>query len=192
MNQQTKAYRALRLFTTFTKAGSLSFGGGYAMLPLIEREVVEKRHWMSHTEMLDIIGVSQAAPGAIAVNIATSVGYRVAGLPGCAAALLGVAWPSLLLMCAVALFFHRFRELTWVGYAFEGARAGVVVLIIGAMRRLCRKLHATVFNITLGTAAFAATALCKVSAAWVMLAALLIAWSLDTFARNKKEAPKNV
>ena len=183
---------ARRLFFSFLKIGTFTFGGGYAMLPLLEREGVEKHQWASREEVVEIFGIAQAVPGVIAVNVATMVGYRVRGVAGSAAAVLGVATPSLVFMSLVALFFERFQEWAWVGYAFQGARAGVVVLVLGALRRMCRNTRASVFNFCVGCAAFAATAFFQFSAAWVVLTALAIGLLSDVFTRARAGEARDV
>ena len=177
-----------RLFLAFSRVGAFTFGGGYAMLPMLEREVVDRRGWVSHADLLDMFGIAQAAPGVIAVNMATFTGRRVAGFWGSVAAVLGVAWPSVLVICAVALCFDRFRELKWVAHAFEGVRAGVLALIAAALRKLGRGLRPSAFNLATGCAAFAATAFFNAGAAWVILAAVAAGLLADVAGRKKNGA----
>ena len=184
--------RVRRLFFTFLKIGAFTFGGGLAMVPLIEREVVEKQQWAKHEEVLEMFGIAQAAPGVIAVNVAVVVGYRVCGVAGSVAAGLGVVLPSLALMCLIAVFFERFQALAWVGYAFQGARAGVVVLVFSALRRLCQHTRASWFNFFAGCAAFALTAFFQFNAAWVILMALAIGLLSDIFTRGRAGEARDV
>jgi len=186
-----KLLRVRRLFTTFLRIGAFTFGGGYAMVPLIEREVVEGRKWLKHEEILDIFGVAQSVPGVIAVNVATFTGHRVAGFWGALAAVLGVVLPSFFVICAIAVFFDRFRELAWVGHAFEGARAGVVVIIIGALRKLSHNVPASAFNFGVGCAAFAATAFFNVGAAWVILLAIATGLLASIRENGRREAQRS-
>ncbi len=173
------AGRVRKLFATFLRIGAFTFGGGYAMVPLIEREVVEGRGWVTHEEVLDILGIAEATPGVIAVNMATFVGYRVAGFWGSLAATVGVVMPSLVIIGVIALFFERFQEWAWVGYAFAGIRAGVLVLIIGAVRKLGRHSRATIFNFAVGVGAFVLAAFSSLGAVWVILMALAAGMLLE-------------
>lgn len=155
MNREKNEKVTLRtIFITFFKIGLFTFGGGYAMIPLIEYEMVENRHWIDSKEILDIIAVAAAAPGVIAVNTATFVGYRVAGFKGGLAATLGMITPSYVIICTIAIFFQQFKNLEWVGYAFAGIRAGVIVLLLGAVVELWKKFDATGVAIAILSIAF--------------------------------------
>jgi chromate transporter len=121
------------LFFSFAKIGAFSFGGGYAMIPLISREVVEVKQWLSMQEFIDVIALSQATPGPIAINSATYVGYRVTGFAGSVAATLGVVTPSFLIMLALGFLFFRYREMPLVKDIFKGIRPVVVALIMAAV-----------------------------------------------------------
>lgn len=175
-----------RLFTTFLRIGAFTFGGGYAMIPLIEREVVEEHKWATHEEIMDIIGIAEATPGVIAVNAATFIGYRMAGFWGSVAATCGVVLPSLVVIGCVALVFEWFQSLTWVMHAFEGIRAGVMVLMANAVAKFSRHLRATWFNMVVGCAAFGATAFTSVGAVWVILAALAAGLLADAAGRGRR------
>ena len=124
------------LFITFAKVGVMTFGGGYAMLPILQREVVEKKGWVSDEELADYFAVGQCTPGIIAVNTATFVGYKRRGAAGGIVATLGVALPSLVIITALAGVIDRFSDLTWVQHAFAGIRACVCVLILNAVIKL--------------------------------------------------------
>jgi chromate transporter len=122
--------RLLRdIFSTFFKIGLFTFGGGFAMIPLIEREIVRKKRWIAAADIADVFAVAQSVPGAIAINSATFVGYKVAGRKGALAATFGVVLPSLLVITAIAAFFGRFQENPHVRNAFLGIRACIVGLI---------------------------------------------------------------
>ena len=124
------------LLITFAKVGVMTFGGGMAMLPILQREVVENRGWATEAELMDYYAVGQCTPGAIAINTAVFVGNKIRGIPGGVAAALGVAAPSLLIILAIALFIQSFSDLPAVQYAFAGIRVGVCVLIFNAVRKL--------------------------------------------------------
>ena len=130
----------LRLFFTMLKIGLFAFGGGYAMTALLENELVTKRGWLGRDEFLNMAAIAESTPGPIAVNSATYVGYRLAGVPGAAVATIGVCLPAFLIIFAISLFFDRFVTLTYVAYAFRGVQAAVVYLIASAGVRLFRGL----------------------------------------------------
>ncbi|MDD2499048.1 MAG: chromate transporter [Desulfitobacteriaceae bacterium] len=127
------------LFWTFCKIGAFTIGGGYVMLPLIENAIVREKKWLESEDYLDMIAVSQAAPGVIAVNAAVSVGYRIAGLSGAVAATIGAALPSFLIILVVARFFLLFQGNRYVEAFFLGARPAVVVLLIFAAYNMGKK-----------------------------------------------------
>lgn len=126
----------LDLFLTFAKMGAMTFGGGYAMLPILQREVVEKKKWATEDQLADYYAVGQCTPGIIAVNTATFVGASQAGIPGGIVATLGVVFPSILIILAIAAFLSGFMHLEAVAHAFNGVRAGVVALILVSIIKL--------------------------------------------------------
>lgn len=127
------------IFITFFKIGLFTFGGGYAMIPLIEYETVKHHQWIESKDIVDIIAIAEATPGVIAVNTASFVGYRVGGIKGSIMATIGVVLPSFIIISLVATFFTTFQALEWVNYAFLGIRAGVIILILGAAVNLGKK-----------------------------------------------------
>ena len=181
--------RAGCLFTAFAKMGAFTFGGGYAMLPLIEREVVEKRKWATHAEVLDMYAISQTAPGVIALNFAVFLGFRVGGILGAVAAVVGVALPSVVFITLVAIFFENFRDNPWVQAAFAGVRVAVLVLCIGSVRKLAKPVKGTVFNFGVGLAALVASLAFgkQIGMVWLILTAVAIGLFADILARPKKE-----
>ena len=124
------------LFLTFARIGGLTFGGGYAMLPIIQKEVVEKRGWASEEEVMDYYAIGQCTPGVIAVNTATFIGYKNKGILGGIIATLGVVFPSLIIITIIALFINNFADLEIVKHAFAGIQVCVCVLIINAVIKL--------------------------------------------------------
>ncbi len=127
------------MFLTFARIGGLTFGGGYAMLPMLQREVVEKRHWATEEELADYYAIGQCTPGIIAVNTATFIGYRQAGIIGGIFATLGVVFPSIVIITVIAACLTNFADLKVVQYAFEGIRVCVCVLIFNAVQKLWKK-----------------------------------------------------
>lgn len=119
----------LQLFTIFFKIGAFTIGGGYAMIPLIEAEIVTKKGWVTKEDFLDLLAIAQSAPGVFAVNIAIFIGYRLRGVRGCIVTALGAILPSFLIILCIALFFLRFKENPTVEAIFRGIRPAVVALI---------------------------------------------------------------
>ena len=129
----------LELFLTFAKVGVMTFGGGYAMLPILQREVVENKGWATEEELMDYFAIGQCTPGIIAVNTATFVGQKTRGIPGGILATLGVVFPSLVIIAALAGVIEAFSHLVWVQNAFGGIRVCVCVLILNAVVKLYQK-----------------------------------------------------
>jgi chromate transporter len=119
----------LVLFVTFFRIGLFTIGGGYAMIPLIEAEIVNRRKWVGKTEFLDLIAIAQSCPGVFAINISTFIGYKKRGTLGAICCALGTALPSFLIILLVAMFFHNFQDVPWVSSVFAGIRPAVVALI---------------------------------------------------------------
>jgi len=128
----------LDLFLTFARIGGLTFGGGYAMLPILQREVVEKRRWVTDEELMDYYAIGQCTPGVIAVNTATFVGQKTKGIVGGIVATLGVVFPSLVIISVIAGFIQNFADLEIVKNAFAGIRVCVCVLIVNAVLKLLK------------------------------------------------------
>ena len=127
------------LFLTFARIGGFTFGGGYAMLPMLQKEVVEARHWATEDELMDYYAIGQCTPGIIAVNTATFIGYKQRGILGGIAATLGVIAPSMVIITVIAAFIKGFADIPAVAHAFAGIRACVCVLIFNAVVRLGKK-----------------------------------------------------
>ena len=128
--------KLLSLFLSFAKVGVMTFGGGYAMIPILEREIVENHKWASSEELMDYYAVGQCTPGVIAVNTATFIGYKVAGLAGGVAATLGVVFPSVVIICLIAGILTNFADIPAVKSAFAAIRVCVCVLIFNAVVKL--------------------------------------------------------
>ena len=118
-----------KLFTTFFKIGIFTLGGGYAMIPIIEADVVDKHKWVERQEFLDLIAIAQSCPGVFAINISIFIGYKLKKLRGAIAAALGTALPSFIIILLIAMFFHRFQDNPVVASIFRGIRPAVVALI---------------------------------------------------------------
>ncbi len=124
------------LFLTFAKVGVCTFGGGYAMLPILQREVVEKKGWATDEELTDYFAVGQCTPGIIAVNTATFIGYKYKHIPGAVLASLGVVFPSVVIITAIAAFLSNFADIPVVQHALAGINAAVVALIAASVMKL--------------------------------------------------------
>ena len=131
--------KLLDLFLTFARIGGLTFGGGYAMLPMLQKEVIETKKWATEEEVMNYYAVGQCTPGIIAVNTATFIGYKTCGIPGGIFATLGVVFPSLVIISIIAAFITNFAELAVVKNAFAGIRVCVCVLILNAVVKLFKK-----------------------------------------------------
>ena len=134
------------LFCTFFKIGAFTFGGGYAMVALLEHEFVEEKRWLTREEFLDMVAIAESTPGPVAVNSATYIGYKLAGVAGAAASTLAVCLPSFGVIYLISLFFDRFLQLTVVANAFKGIQACVIYLILSAGVKMLKNLQRTPFN----------------------------------------------
>ena len=144
----------IQLFTTFLKIGAFSFGGGYAMLPLLEEEVIRNHAWMTSSEFIDIFAISEMTPGPIAVNAATFLGFRVSGVLGAAAATLAVILPSFVVISLIYLSLNKFKESKYVGWVFEGIRPIVIGLIIAAGITVSKSSFVDIKSIFIGLGLF--------------------------------------
>ncbi|HYF84465.1 MAG TPA: chromate transporter [Clostridia bacterium] len=142
----------LDIFFTFFKIGSFTIGGGYAMLPVIQREVVDNKKWLGDEEFLDSIAVTNSLPGPLAINCATFVGYKKAGFAGAISAALGAVMPSFLIILLIALFFGSIQENPIVEYVFAGIRPAVVALIAYALVKLVKSMGINLVNISISLA----------------------------------------
>ena len=135
------------LFGTFLKIGAFTFGGGYAMVALLEHEFVEEKQWMSREEFLDMVAIAESTPGPVAVNSATYIGYKIGGTAGAAASTAAVSLPSFVVIYIISLFFDRFLSLTVVANAFKGIQACVVYLILSAGLKMLKQLKKDPFDL---------------------------------------------
>ena len=161
------------LFWTFAKVGVMTFGGGMAMLPILQREVVDSRHWATEEELTDYFAIGQCTPGIIAVNTATFIGQKYAGAIGGIVATLGVVFPPLVIITILAAFINNFADVAWVQNAFAGIQVCVCVLIFNAVRKLLKKSvvdrrTAVIFLLVLAGGVFL-----NVSPVWFVLGAAL-------------------
>ena len=137
----------LNLFLTMFKIGLFTFGGGYAMIALLESEFVSKRKWIEKDEFLDMVAIAESTPGPIAINAATYLGYKMHGVIGSLLATVAVCIPSFVIIYAISLFFDAFLTLTLVAHAFRGIQVCVIWLILSAGLKMLKQMRRTVFNI---------------------------------------------
>ncbi|WP_201769325.1 chromate transporter [Synergistes jonesii] len=131
----------LDLFLTFAKVGLFTFGGGYAMIALIENTCVEKKQWITHDEMMTITVVAESTPGPIAINCATYVGYKQKGFVGALIATVGMILPSFCIIFVISKFLDHFLEITWIAHAFQGIKIAVGILILDAAIKMLQKMQ---------------------------------------------------
>ena len=163
-----------QLFWTYLKIGTFTLGGGYAMLPLIQREVVDRKGWIDEEEFLNMIALAQAAPGLIAVNSAIFIGWRIGGWRGVAGAVLGAVLPSFLIILGIAMVFREWKELPAVEAAFKGIRPAVVALIAAPLVKMAKAAKIGWLTALIPIAAALLIWLGHVNPVWVILATIVI------------------
>jgi len=168
----------LELIWAFIAVGATAFGGGYAAVPLLEREMIKKRGWLSMDEVLDFYTIAQVTPGIILVNIATFVGYKRKGIPGGIIATFGLVLPGVCLMLLISLFIQRFAEYPIVQHAFSGIRLAVCALILDTTIKLFKGFWKNYKAVVISVVAFALSAVFSVSPAYIILAAGLAGFLL--------------
>ena len=164
-------------FKTFFKIGIFTLGGGYAMIPLIEEEVVNKKRWVSKEEFLDLIAIAQSCPGVFAINIAIFIGYKLRKIRGVLATALGTALPSFLIILLIAMFFHRFQDNPVVASIFRGIRPAVVALIAVPTFNLAKSANISWINCWIPIASALLIWLMGVSPIYIIILAGLGGWA---------------
>ncbi len=164
------------LFRAFFTIGALTFGGGYAMLPMLEREIVSKHKWATQEEILNYFAIGQCTPGVIAVNTATFVGSKVKGVVGGIVATLGVIAPSILIITVIAMVLQNFMEITWVQHAFAGIRVAVCALITASVVKLLKSNVKKNWHIALAIIAFVVVAILKLSPVYMVVGCAVLSF----------------
>lgn len=164
----------LELFLTFAKVGVMTFGGGYAMLPILQREVVQSKKWATDDELLNYFAVGQCTPGIIAVNTATFIGYKYKGVRGAIVATLGVIFPSLVIITCIAAFLQNFAEIPLVINAFSGIRAVVCALVINAVIKFFKSGVKDLTGLLICLVAFVVAGIFGISSVYVVIGALIV------------------
>ena len=189
----------LKLFLVMFKIGLFTFGGGYAMIGLLESELVSKRKWLESDEFLNVVAIAESTPGPVAINAATYVGYKLAGVWGSLSATIAVALPSFSIIFLISLFFDAFLSLKYVAYAFDGIQVCVIFLILSAGVKMLLKLEKTVWNVVVTGVVIAVMVALSVlsiafSSVWYILITAGLALLLYLFsylrARRKENSEK--
>lgn len=186
-DKSTKLNILLQLFLTFLKIGAFTFGGGYAMIPLIQKETAEKKKWINDDDILEIVAIAESTPGPIAINAATFVGYRVCGFLGAAVATAGIVLPSFVIIIAVSFVLKQFENIKAVKYAFFGIRAGVLALIVKALWSLFKKCPKDVPAFIVMAAAFVLAAVLKVNVLIIIICCALFGLGVTLVAGRRKQ-----
>lgn len=185
--KESNAKKILSLFLTFLKIGTFTFGGGYAMIPLIQREIVQRRKWITDGDILEITAIAESTPGPIAINTATFVGYRICKFRGAFFSTLGVVLPSFLIIAVISYVLREFLHIKAVRYAFYGIRAGVLALILKALWTMYRQCPAKVISYTIAALAFISVAFFKINVLFVLPACALIGLISSFVAARRKK-----
>lgn len=161
----------LEAFSIFFKIGAFTIGGGYAMVPLIEDEIVTKRRWLAKEDFIDLLAIAQSSPGILAVNISIFIGYRLKGVPGSIVTALGTVLPSFLIILAIALFFHNFKDNAVVERIFKGIRPAVVALIAAPTFSMAKSAKINKYNVWIPVVSALLIWLLGFSPIWIIIAA---------------------
>ena len=173
-------------FSTFFKIGMFTLGGGYAMIPIIEEEVVNKHQWVSKEDMLDLIAIAQSCPGVYAINISIFIGYKLRKTRGALVTALGTALPSFLIILAIAIFFHQFEDNKVVAAMFRGIRPAVVALIAVPTFNLAKSAHLNRYTLWIPIVSALAIWLLGVSPIWIIILAGVGGYLYGLTQKNKK------
>ena len=174
----------IQLFLTFMKIGVVTFGGGYAMIPIIENEITDKKGWITPDDLIEVVAISETTPGPIAICAATFIGYRISGILGAFAATVGVVLPSFVIIYLISLFLRAFEQIRIIKYAFFGIRAGVLALLIKALISMYKKAPKNLGAYFIMAASFAAVAFFSANVIIVILSAAAIGIAATLIARK--------
>ena len=172
----------LSLFLTFAKIGLFTFGGGYAMISLIENSCVKQKQWITHDEMMNVTVIAESTPGPIAINCATFVGYKQKGLLGAIAATVGMILPSFCIIFVISVFLDNFLEITWIAHAFMGIKIAVGILILDAAVKMIRKMQKKPIPLAIMICAFLAMLLIDIFSLHVSSITLMLISAIISFA----------
>ncbi len=172
------------LFKTFFRVGGFTIGGGYVMLPMLQKEVVDVKGWVSDEDMVNYYALAQSIPGAIAINTSTMVGYQLKGLRGAFCSTAGMVTPSLLIIMLIASFFGRIHDNAIVASVFNGVRVAVFAIMVMAVIRIGKKVIKSIWGILLAIGAFTLVAYLKISPFYVILGSIILGIIMSVVARK--------
>lgn len=176
----------LKFFLTCNKIGAFTLGGGYAMIPIMEQEFVDKNQWMDRQEFMDIMVVAQITPGIFSVDMASHIGYKLRGIWGGIVGAIGIALPSIIAILIIAMFFHRFKDNVYVGKFFCGVRPAVVALIAAPCFKMAKTANITLHTLWIPVVCCVLIALFGVSPIWIIIIAGVVGWLYGRW-NNKKQ-----
>lgn len=179
---------AFDLFTTFFKIGAFTFGGGIAMLPILRKEVVEKRNWATDEQMLDYFAIGQSTPGVIATNVATFIGFKLLGFFGALLATCAIVLPSIIIITIIAITSHAIKDFAFISKILQGINVAVAVLLFSALIDLSKKTLVDIFTAVIALIAFIGMKVLSISALWIVLFAAVLGIIKKTLqAKNTEE-----
>ena len=180
----------LELFLTFFRIGAFTFGGGYAMISVIEDICVSRKKWITHEDLVNVTVIAESTPGPVAINCATFVGYKQKGLVGAVLATLGVVLPSFIIIWVISMFLDRFLEIAWIANAFKGIRVAVGLLILDVGIRMIKKMPKEPLRIVLAVCAVLATLAISIFSLKISTIVLLLAAGVISLAVFLIEKPR--
>ena len=185
MNKATCFKTYASLFASFFKIGLVTFGGGLAMLPILKRDLVDSKGWLTEDEILDYFAIGQSTPGVIAVNVATFVGYKRAGVIGSIFSTSGIVFPSLIIISLIAAFVSNFNELAWVQKALKGINVAVSVLLVKAVFSFGKKTVFDLCTFLIAALSFVLMFAFKVQGVWIVIGSALSGWLFQTIKSSR-------
>ncbi|EMB20095.1 chromate transporter [Treponema denticola] len=190
MNKANRFKTYASLFASFFKIGLVTFGGGLAMLPILKRDLVDSKGWLTEDEILDYFAIGQSTPGVIAVNVATFVGYKRAGVIGSIFSTSGIVFPSLIIISLIAAFVSNFNELAWVQKALKGINVAVSVLLVKAVFSFGKKTVFDLCTFLIAALSFVLIFVFKVQGVWIVIGSALSGWLFQTI-KSRRLLKKN-
>ncbi|MBP5520282.1 MAG: chromate transporter [Treponema sp.] len=181
----------LRIYLVFAKIGAFTFGGGLAMMPIMQRELVEKRKWITLDELIDYYAIGQSTPGIVAVNVSTFVGYKRLGVIGGIIGTLGVVTPSLIIIMLLATLISSINDFPLVQKALRGINVAVAAMLVSVVVKFAKKTIKNIWNALFMLLAFVLIYFFKVQSVWIILICLLVGCILAIFRKNKKISAGN-
>ena len=185
MNKANRFKTYISLFASFFKIGLVTFGGGLAMLPILKRDLVDSKGWLTEDEILDYFAIGQSTPGIIAVNVATFVGYKRAGMIGSIFSTSGIVFPSLIIISLIAAFVSNFNELVWVQKALKGINVAVSVLLVKAVFSFGKKTVFDLCTFLIAALSFVLMFAFKVQGVWIVIGSALSGWLFQTIKSSR-------